>query len=118
MMLLSVHGSFGAVFSGDDDDSVMLVSLRFGAMTAVGLTAVIGVTSGTRWRIGACGSGVGDSDRSLGIIFIIWVNGAVVRAFNAALSISGPCVLNSGKGRGVEWAAPLPDATGVSYFVS
>ena len=116
MMLLSVHGSFGAVFSRDDDDSVTLVSLRFGVMPAVGLTAVMGVISGARWRIGACGSGVGDS--SPGIMFITWVNGAVVRAFNAALSISGPCVSNSGEGREVERATPLPDATGVSYFVS
>lgn len=97
-MLLSVHGSFGAVFSGEDDDSVTLVSLWFGVMTRVGLTAMMGVISGMRGRIGACGSGVGDSDRSLGIMFITWVNGAVVRAFNAALSISGPCVSNSGGG--------------------
>ena len=109
-MLLSVHRSLGAVFSGEDDDSVTLVSLGIGVI--VGLAAVI---SGARRRTGACGSGVGDSDRSLGIMFATWVNGAVVRAFSAALRISGPCVSNSGEGRGVEWAAPLPDATGVSY---
>lgn len=131
LMLLSVRGS--CLFSGEDDDSVMLASpeplavigvisgiglaavmavigvtsgggltTAMGVTSGAGLTAAMGVTSGALRRIGGSGSGVGDSDRSLGIIFAICVNGAVVRAFSAAASISGPCVSNPGEGRGVE----------------
>ena len=111
-MLLSVRGS---ILAGEDD-SVMLTSpgllAVIGAMSGVGLTAEIDVISGTLRMTGASGVGVGERDSSLGIMFAICVNGAVVRAFSAALSISGPCVSSPGEGRGVEWVVPLPVATG------
>ena len=102
MMLLSVQGSFLA----GEDDSVTLTSpgllAVIGVMTGVGLTAEIAVISGTLRMTSASGVGVGERDRSLGIMFAICVNGAVARAFSTALSISGACVSSPGEGRGVE----------------
>ena len=112
MMLLSVLGSI----LGGEDDSVTLMSpgplAVIGVMSGVGLTAEIAVISGTLCMTGASCVGVGERDRSLGIMFAICVNGVVARVFNTALSISGPCVSSLGEGRGVEWVVPLPDATG------
>ena len=115
VILLSVQGSFLA----GEDDPVMLtlpgLPAVIGVMTGVGLTAEIAMISGTLCMTGASGVGVGERDRSLGIMFVICVNGAVVRVFSTALSISGPCVSSPGEGQGVKWVVLLPNATGLVF---
>jgi len=62
---------------------------------------------------------VGEADKSVGIDAIC-VNGAVVAASVIFANVLGAGSVISGVegGEGVGWMTPLPDATGVFYFVS